>query len=85
MALWALRSLWIFNIKSTFGGDEMPKYKIGITEAGDAGLDLSWLDKLDAVDGAIVITKCVSPDFYDAVLSNKDKLIVYVTVKCIKT
>lgn len=29
----------------------MPKYKIGITEAGDAGLDLSWANKLDTVDG----------------------------------
>lgn len=57
----------------------MPKYKIGITEAGDAGLDLSWVNKLDTVDGAVVITKCISTDFYDAVLSNKDKLIVHAT------
>lgn len=41
----------------------MPKYKIGITEAGDAGLDLSWANKLDTVDGAIVITKCITPVF----------------------
>ena len=26
--------------------------KIGITERGDAGIDLSWAGKLDAVDGA---------------------------------
>lgn len=26
----------------------MPKYKIGITEAGDAGLDLSWTNKDDS-------------------------------------
>lgn len=57
----------------------MSKYKIGITEAGDAGLDLSWVDKLDTVDGAIVITKCVTSPFYDAVLANKDKLIVHAT------
>jgi len=33
--------------------------KVGITERGDAGLDLSWLDKLNAgkVDAAIIITK----------------------------
>jgi len=55
------------------------RYKIGITEAGDAGLDLSWADKLDTVDGAIVITKCVTPDFYDAALSNKGKLIIHTT------
>lgn len=57
----------------------MAKYKIGITEAGDAGLDLSWVDRLDMVDGAVVITKCISPEFYSAVLSNKDKLIVHAT------
>lgn len=57
----------------------MAKYKIGATDGGDAGLDLSWVDKLDTVDGAIVITKCVSSDFYDAVIANKDKLIVHAT------
>ena len=25
----------------------MALYKIGITEAGDAGVDLSWVEKLD--------------------------------------
>lgn len=57
----------------------MAKYKIGITEAGDAGLDLSWKEKLGTVDGAVVITKCVSPAFYNAVLANKDRLIVHAT------
>lgn len=57
----------------------MPKYKIGATDGGDAGLDLSWVDKLGSVDGAIVITKRVSPRFRDAVLANKDKLIVHAT------
>lgn len=58
----------------------MAKYKIGITEAGDAGLDLSWKEKLGTVDGAVVITKCVSPAFYNAVLANKDRLIVHATI-----
>jgi len=31
--------------------------KIGITERGDAGLDLGWMKKLDKVDGAILISK----------------------------
>lgn len=57
----------------------MAKYKIGVTEAGDAGLDLSWVNKLNTVDGAVVITKCVSPDFYDAVLEHMDKLVVHAT------
>ena len=58
----------------------MAKYKIGITEAGDAGLDLSWEDKLDSVDGAILITKRLSHEFFDAVLRHKDKVIVHATV-----
>lgn len=53
--------------------------KIGITEAGDAGIDLSWVKKLNTVDGAVVITKDVNDDFTEAVLQNKDKLIVHVT------
>lgn len=58
----------------------MPKYKIGITEAGDAGLDLSWADKLDTVDGAIVITKNITNGFYNAVNEHKDKLIIHATI-----
>lgn len=57
----------------------MAKYKIGITEAGDAGLDLSWTSKMNQIDGAILITKCVSPDFYDAALKYKDKVIIHTT------
>ena len=57
----------------------MSKYKIGVTEAGDAGLDLSWADKLGTIDGAVVITKRVSPEFRKAVLVNKDRLIVHAT------
>lgn len=58
----------------------MPKYKIGTTEAGDAGLDLSWVDKLDTVDGAIVITKNITTGFCNAAIDHKDKLIVHATV-----
>ena len=50
----------------------MALYKIGVTEAGDAGVDLSWEEKLDDVDAAVLITKCVSPDFFDATLRHKD-------------
>lgn len=55
--------------------------KIGITERGDAALDLSWVDKLDTVDGAILITKNVtSKKFQEALLENKDKLILHATI-----
>lgn len=57
----------------------MAKYKIGVTEAGDAGLDLSWADRLDAVDGAIVITKQVTPEFRAKVMANERKLVVHAT------
>jgi hypothetical protein len=31
--------------------------RIGFTERGDGGLDLSWFDRLSEVDGAIIVTK----------------------------
>ena len=58
----------------------MPVYKIGITEAGDAGVDLSWVDKMGSVDGAVLITKCISPNFVDAAMKFKDKIIVHATI-----
>lgn len=58
----------------------MSKYKIGVTEAGDAGLDLSWEEQLDKVDGAIVISKSINPLFRDAVLRHERKLIVHATI-----
>ena len=58
----------------------MALYKIGVTEAGDAGVDLSWEEKLDDVDAAVLVTKCVSPDFFDAALRHKDKLIIHTTM-----
>lgn len=54
--------------------------KIGITEAGDAGFDLSWSEKL--LDGNIIISKqltCDNINFIDKLLENKDKIILHVT------
>lgn len=56
--------------------------RIGITERGDAGLDLSWFDKLFAVNGAILITKNLTDAFIDVVnIAHKQghKLIVHAT------
>lgn len=58
----------------------MARYKIGITEAGDAGLDLSWANKLHEVDGAVLITKSITPQFIKSVIANKEKLIVHATI-----
>ncbi len=52
----------------------------GITEAGDAGLDLSWKDKL--LKGNIIITKqltCSNSKLIQALIENKDKIILHVT------
>lgn len=54
--------------------------KFGITEAGDAGLDLSWADKL--LEGNIIISKHVSiknKRFLDLLMENKEKIILHVT------
>lgn len=58
----------------------MARYKIGITEAGDAGLDLSWEPHLDTVDGVVLVTKNITPSFHDAALRNKDKAILHATI-----
>lgn len=42
------------------------KLHIGITERGDAGLDLSWTHRLSAMDGAILITKNLNDRFRQA-------------------
>ena len=43
--------------------------KIGFTERGDAGIDLSWVSKLEnnEVDGAVLITKNITPVFINNV------------------
>ncbi len=45
--------------------------KIGITERGDAGIDLTWLDeaKKQEVDGVILITKHITDEFIEKVLA----------------
>ena len=56
----------------------MSSYKIGATEQGDAGLDLSWADKLDSVDGAILITKNLTEPFIDLAIQHKSRAIVHI-------
>lgn len=54
--------------------------KIGITERGDASIDYSWVEKLNSVDGAVLITKNVTDKFIEIVLPFKDKVILHATV-----
>jgi DNA repair photolyase len=54
--------------------------RFGITEAGDAGLDFSWENKL--LDGNIIITKHMTisnQKLNKALLKNKDKIILHAT------
>lgn len=56
--------------------------KIGITERGDASINLSWKDRLPTVDGVILITKNLTPTFIDSVNEARKqghKLIVHAT------
>ena len=54
--------------------------KFGITEAGDAGLDFSWADKL--LDGNIIITKHLTTkntQLLKLLVENQDKIILHAT------
>lgn len=58
--------------------------RIGITERGDAGIDLSWAGKLQYgnFDGAVLITKNITEPFKDSVLKLHEmgrKIIVHGT------
>lgn len=54
--------------------------KIGITERGDAGIDLSWSKKLDSVAFAIIITKSVNDSFIEEIIKHKEKTILHATI-----
>ena len=54
--------------------------KFGITEAGDAGLDYTWVNKL--LKGNIIITKHLTTKnvkLINLLIENKDKIILHVT------
>lgn len=55
--------------------------KIGITERGDAGRDLRWTCSINhpEIDGAILITKSITPEFIRAVMDCKKPTIVHCT------
>ena len=56
--------------------------RIGITERGDAGLDLTWKDKLNQVDGVVLVTKNLNQHFRTAVLDSMGTkpIIVHATI-----
>lgn len=57
--------------------------KIGATDCGEPCFNLSWVDKLKDVDGAVIISKGLgheSHEFKNALLDNKDKIIFHCTI-----
>ena len=53
--------------------------KIGITERGNAGIDISWADKLNTVDGAIIISKYLSDELIQKLVTHQKKIIFHCT------
>lgn len=53
--------------------------KIGITERGDPSIDFSWTEKIDEMDGIILISKNYTDELIKEVQKNLDKFIFHVT------
>lgn len=53
--------------------------KIGITERGDPSIDFSWVDKIDTVDGLILITKNLTDTVIENAKPYMDKIIFHIT------
>lgn len=53
---------------------------VGVTERGDAGLDFSWINKLNKVEFAIIISKCLNDNLIEELINNKNRIIFHHTV-----
>lgn len=53
--------------------------RIGVTECGDPSIDLSWVNKVNTVDGIILITKNLTDAVIEKVYLNLDKYIFHIT------
>ena len=53
--------------------------RIGITERGDASRDFSWTQTINNVDGAILITKHITPEFIQRLMQCNKPVIVHAT------
>lgn len=53
--------------------------KIGITEQGDPSIDFSWAEKLDTMDGAIIITKNLTEKVRKSAVPYINKIIWHVS------
>ena len=53
--------------------------RIGITERGDPSIDFSWVNKINNMDGTIIITKNLTDKVIDCAKPYLDKIIFHVT------
>ena len=53
--------------------------KIGITERGDPSLDFAWVDKINKMDGTILITKNLTDKVINSAVPYFDKLIFHIS------
>lgn len=53
--------------------------RVGITERGDASQHFGWIDKLDDVEFAILITKSLNDRFIEEVAKRPQRLVVHAT------
>lgn len=54
-------------------------FRVGMTEHGDAGRNLAWTETIKSVNCAILITKSITKDFANAVLSCPKPVIIHCT------
>jgi hypothetical protein len=52
--------------------------RIGMTDTGDAGLQLEWISKMDHVQGAILLTRVLTPEFLEALAPFRNRVLVHV-------
>ena len=53
------------------------EFTVGITNQGEPGIDFSWVEHLDAVEFAVVVSKAANEKFEDVLLENKNKIIYH--------
>lgn len=56
------------------------KLIIGVTERGDPSINYEWVRKMNSVDGAVIITKNLTPKFQEAILPFADKCILHASI-----
>lgn len=53
--------------------------RIGITEQGAPSLDYMWFEKVDLVDGVVLVTKNLTDKLIDHLLQCKEKVVLHLS------